>query len=209
MKAGKYLAVLVITSIIFFSGVAIGEYIASRDIDRLTTLQDDLQNNIAALNLQADLLGSDICNIDVFDITEEKFELGRRLDVLETQLGHEDSAVLALKNRYSLYSIQQYVLLERQKSLCSDYVEPILFFYDNVNEFRASQTQGYILDYVYKENKEDIAIFAFSLSVDNAAQATLEQKHDVGMYDAPVLVINGETYEGILTSKEIYSVLAK
>ena len=205
MKSGKYLAVLVITSIIFFSGIAIGEFIASQEIDDLVALQEDLQNNVAALNLQAQLLETDICEIDVFEVTAEKFELGRRLDLLETQLGHDNTDVLRLKNKYSLYSIQQYVLVERQKEQCSDAIEPILFFYDNVDELSDSQTQGYILDYIYKTNKNSVAIFAFSLNVHNPAVDTLIEKYDID--SAPAIVIEGNTYEGVVTSQEILDLL--
>tara|TARA_Y100000310_G_C20614074_1_gene779632 strand:- start:710 stop:1327 length:618 start_codon:yes stop_codon:yes gene_type:complete len=205
MKAGKYLAVLVITSIIFFSGIAIGEYLGTQDVDRVLALQEDLQNNVAALNLQADLLETDICDIDVFDITEEKFELGRRLEILEVQLGYDDSDVLRLKNKYSLYAIQQYVLISRQKAECSDAIEPILFFYDNVDELSDSRTQGYILDYVYRNNMRDIAIFAFSMNVHNPAVDTLIEKYDID--SAPAIVIGGNTYEGVVTSREILELL--
>jgi len=225
MRAGKYLIVLIITSAVFFSGLALGEYLATKDVNRILILQEDLQNSVVALNLQSELLETDICKINVFDITEEKFELGRQLAILESQLGYDDPAVLRLKNKYSLYSIQQYVLIEKQKSSrpnpsdserpssrsepgCADAVEPILFFYDNVDALTSSRTQGYVLDYVYRENREDVAVFAFSVNVHNAAQDTLMEKYGIDATGGvPAIVVNGETFEGVTSSKKILSAL--
>ena len=77
-----------------------------------------------------------------------------------------------------------------------------------MNELTNSKTQGDILDYVYRENKEDVAIFAFSVNVHNAAQDTLMEKYGVDATGGvPAIVVNGKTFEGVTNSKEILRAL--
>jgi len=201
----RYIFALVLTAMVFLIGIGVGEYMASKGLAKITFEQQDLSINTLAISLQSQLLEQGICDVDIYDITASKFELGRRIDVLEDQKGAADPEVMRLKNAYSLLTLQQYLLVKQQQKECESAIKPILFFYDNVNEKSDSRTQGYILNYVYQSNQRTVAVFAFSINVNNPAVDTLKAKYKIR--DAPTLVIRSETYEGILTNDEIEEAL--
>lgn len=205
MRKVNYIVLLFITGAIFLAGIWVGNYIASAKVEKITFLQENLNVDTAALSLQMELLGTDICSMNIFDLTERKFEIGQDISNLEGQVGYENENVINLKNKYSLYSIQQYLLIKKQQVECGSEVSSILFFYDNQNEERASRTQGYILDYVYKMHGDRVAIFSFDVRIENPAVDTLIDMYKVT--DAPTVIIGGEKYEGITTSREIVDVL--
>ncbi len=133
MRKYKYLFFLIITAAIFASGMWVGEIVAGAHVDSIFRMQEGLQVSTSAIGLQNEILGGDVCGVDVFEITEDKFELGRALANLEAQRGYNDPDVILLKNKYSLYSIQQYLLVLKQRDECGSEVVPIFFFYDNAN----------------------------------------------------------------------------
>lgn len=194
---------LVLTVLLFGSGIWIGNYLASYRIDDVVNAEQELRTNLIALNLQSELLEGELCNVDINELTEGKFEMGRKIEALESQKGYSDPEIMQLKSMYSLLSIQQYLLVKKQNEQCGFSVEPILFFYDNVNQLGSSQTQGYILDYVYEKTDGAVAIFALSVDASNPAVESLMKLYDVDREDAPVVIIKGETYLGVITSEEI------
>lgn len=205
MKKINYLVVLVITSLIFLTGMWVGNEISVLKLDNIAALQQDLSVNSAAIGLQKELLRDNICSVDVFDITNDRFELGRKIAQLEGQLGFDNELVLRLKNEYSILNVQQFLLVEEQKEKCGTGVTPILFFYDNIGELEDSRTQGYILDYVYKTHPKDVVIYSFDINVRNPAVDTLLDLCDVS--GAPTLVVNEKAYEEVLVSEELFSIL--
>jgi len=205
MKRYKYIFFLLVTGAIFLSGAWMGEQIASFYVDDIIEIQEDLQLSATAIGLQSEILGGDICDVDIFKITAEKFELGQRLSNLEAQRGYDDPDVVRLKNRYSIYSIQQYLLVKRQREECNAEVVPILFFYDNENAKDDSEIQGYVLEYVWKNYPERVATYALSINVHNAAVDALMEQNDV--ISGPTLVVDGERYEGIFEADEVFDIL--
>jgi len=205
MKRYKYIFFLLVTGSIFLSGAWMGERIAGFYIDDIAGLQDDLQLSAAAIGLQNEILGGDICDVDVYAVTQKKFELGQSLSNLEAQRGYDDPDVIRLKNRYSIYSIQQYLLVKRQREECGADIMPILFFYDNNNAKEDSEIQGYVLEYVYKKYPTRVATYALSINVHNAAVDALMAQNDI--VSGPTLVIDGEKYEGIYEADEVFEFL--
>lgn len=207
MRKLNYLVVLFVTALIFLTGVWIGDQIAGFRLDTVIQLQEDVGLDSSAIGLQMELLKEGSCNVDIFDATQARFELGRQIAKLEGQVGPSDENILRLKNQYSILNIQQFLLVNKQIDECGTKFIPILFFYDNVDAKSDSMSQGYVLDYVYKTRPKEVVIYSFDSNVRNAAVDTLIDQYDVNVSEAPVTVINGKSYSGVLTSKEIFNIL--
>ena len=64
-----------------------------------------------------------------------------------------------------------------------------------------SQTQGFLLNELYYNYPESIAIFSFDINTDNTALETLKEIYKVK--EAPTVIINEKLYSGFKSSEEV------
>ncbi|MFH1424472.1 MAG: hypothetical protein ABIG20_02190 [archaeon] len=197
----KYITILSATTLIFLVGIMLGQQIAEARINEVIQFEDALGEEALALDLKKELLAENICEIDVLDSFREKNVLGERLSLLEARLGSDDQQVQKLKNKYSLLSIQQYLLVKQYKEECDDSVSIILFFYSNEDAKAESKAQGGALDYVYSRHPDDTVIYAFDINIKNPATTSLMELNNIK--SAPSVVINGALHQGVLSASEV------
>lgn len=204
-ETSRYLATFSITTLIFIAGILLGRFLAEKEAEKILTTQEKLRIDLLALDLQTQLASEYICEIDVFEVTKEKFELGRRVEALERELGKTDGRVISLKNQYTLYSIRQFLLMKDFVKRCDPNLTLILFFYSNVENKSASEAQGYILDYFSLKYPKAISVYVFDTDLDNPALNTLKQIYQVKTI--PTLVVNERKYEGLQTREDLQQIL--
>ncbi len=194
IPTSRYVTVLSITVLIFIIGILLGQLIADTRVSGLTEAQENMKSYLLSLNLQNELASQFICNIDVFELTRDRTTIGFEVDSLESRLGSKNLEVVRLKKEYSLLSIRQWLLIEEAKEKCNQNYDIILFFYSNEENKTDSQSQGFVLDYLYNKYPDKIVIYSFDVNLDDPSLNTLKRVFNVST--APTVVINGKLYEG-------------
>lgn len=201
----RYIAALLATAIIFATGLSIGYYITQKTAKQAAEAEKELRIRSDSISLQSDIAEEHICQINVFNLTQEKAKLGRKVEDLESKLGKTDPQVMDLKKRYTLLSIRQLLLIRKYNRNCGNGYIPILFFYSNKDNVSASESQGYVLDYIYKQNKDKIVNYAFDINLETPALNTLKQIY--GIETAPSIVVDGKTFTGLKDRQEMKEIL--
>ena len=201
----KYFSVFLITFLIFVIGILLSQTISSKSSKEILKTQKQVKNYILSLNLQSDIASEYICQVNVFDLTKEKLNLGQQIEILEKNLGKENEIVRDLKQDYSLLSIRQWLLVKQVREKCNRNINIILFFYSNTNNSSESESQGYVLDYLYEKEPEDIVIYAFDMDEDNPALDTIKSIY--GIEVAPSVVVNERLFSGFQSKGRIEMLL--
>jgi hypothetical protein len=111
----KYILAFLLTFIIFMAGVFLSQKISGSTTDAALRDQKEIENYILGLNLQAEIASKYICNVDVFELTKDKVEMGKKVDILEKNLGKDDPTIKDLKEKYFLLSVRQWILVKEKK----------------------------------------------------------------------------------------------
>jgi hypothetical protein len=201
----RYFSVLLLTSLIFLIGFLIAQRVSSRTSNQITDIQKEFRNYILSLNLQSEIASEYICKVDAFQLTKEKTELGKRIDVLERNLGKNNPVVKDLKQDYSLLSLRQWLLVKKVKEECDRDINIIIFFYSNKVNASESESQGYVLDYIYEKFPDEVVIYAFDIEDENPALTTLKAIYEVEI--VPSVIINEELFTGFQSREKISSLI--
>jgi len=203
----KYLAVFSIATLIFISGVITAQYINKIKLNEFVSAQTDLRNYILSLNLQTELAKKYECRVDTIRLTREKDKLGSQLDILENRLGKKDGDIKSLKEEYSLLSIRQWILFEEIREKCDKKIINIAFFYSNKNNETLCQSQGYVLDYLYKKYPNYVVIYALDYDIDDPALNTFKEIHNITQ--VPSIVILDKTYHGFQNKEKLEQIVTQ
>jgi len=201
----KYLTVFALVSLVFLLGIFFGQAITKAKMSDFARAQNEFRRYLLSLELQTELASKHICNIDVFELTKEKTELGQKIEFLEKRLGKTNKEILGLKEDYSLLSIRQWLLLEKVRKECGGKFVIILYFYSNEKNTSVCEAQGYILDYLYRKYPENVVIYAFDTDLDNPALNTLKIIYQIE--EVPSLVIDEKLYPGLQKKDKLESII--
>lgn len=199
----RYLVAFLITGALFATALAVSTYTNNARIENIRALQENIATDILSLETQFDLLSELSCK-DIREnsvLSKEVTNLSRRLAYMEDKLGVDDDEVIRLKRQYTLLQIKDLLLMKKVSQKCS--LEPvfILYFYDNENECRDCERQGYVLTDV-AERFPKLRIYSFDYRLDVPALSTLITINEL-RDELPVLVIDGEPYYGFKTIQEL------
>lgn len=199
----KYAAAISIATLIFFTGLVLGNFTANQKITELDKFEQDLRADSLALELQYDILSENPCgSINHSTLTDELYELGSKLTFMENGLGIDDPDVIRLKEYYSTLQIRHWLLAKQEKNECNPNINLIMYFYTN-DETGCDKCdeQGYALTYLRKDNP-DIRTYAFDNEIDNVALNTLKQIY-FESEEFPVLILNEQTHHGFLDAQQM------
>ncbi|PIV68394.1 MAG: hypothetical protein COY38_04085 [Candidatus Aenigmarchaeota archaeon CG_4_10_14_0_8_um_filter_37_24] len=202
----KYFSVLLITTLIFVISFLISQIISSKTSEDISQIQKDISNYLLSLNLQSEIASEYICKVDVLGLTKEKTLLGQQIEILEKSLGKENKIVKDLKKDYSLLSIRQWLLIKQFKENCNESTNIIIFFYSNKNNPSESESQGYVLDYLYQKYPEKVVVYAFDIDEDDPALNMIKKIYEVK--EAPSVVVNEKLFSGFQTKEKLESLLS-
>ena len=201
----KYALVFLMTFLIFVIGFLLSQQLSFKTSEEIFKTQKDVRNYLLSLNLQSEIASEYICRVDVFELTNEKFNLGAQIEILEKKFGKENEIVKDLKQDYSLLSIRQWLLVKKVKEECNKDINIILFFYSNEINPPESESQGYVLDYFYEKYPDDVVIYAFDINEDNPALNTIKAIY--GVSKPPSIVMNERLFSGFQSKEKIESLL--
>jgi hypothetical protein len=197
----KYLTVFAITTLVFFMGLLLGNYVSGIKLNNLEDLENDLRTDTMAVEMQFLLLAEDPCrSVNTTPLTDELQNIASRLDYMENKLGNDNSEVLRIKEYYSLLELRHWLLLKKTRAECGLNSDLILFFYSNKNDCPRCEEQGFILTYIRKKYP-NVHVYSFDVNLDNVALDTIKEIYDVR--EAPTIVVNNVAYDSFLEKDDV------
>lgn len=191
----KYVAVYIITTLIFLIGVSIGWQVNNYLTSDVRGGVDEIRAQLIGFDLRNKIIGQD-CDVSIDSILRDKYRIGNEVTELEERLGKKDREVLIQKELYQLTELSTWLVLKDRKEICGDKLDLILFFYSNEEENnldKVSEDQGYILDDLWI-NDPSIIVFSFDVNTQNPALESLIEIYNITII--PSIVINDNVYSG-------------
>ncbi len=202
----KYVAVYIITTLIFLVGVSIGWQVNNYLMSDVRGGVDELRAQLIGFDLRNKIIGQN-CDVSIESILRNKYRIGNEVTELEERLGKKDRDVLLQKELYQLTELNTWIVLKDRKERCGEDLDLIFFFYSNEEENnldKVSEDQGYILDDLWI-NDPSIVVFSFDVNTENPALESLIEIYNITI--APSIVINEEVYSGFRNLYQIRQVL--
>ena len=198
IRISKYLLTLVLTLIIFAAGIAIGSYSTNNKFNEVDLLEQELRTETLSLETQYSILSENVCEFTDYEpFNEELFSLADKLGHMEVLLGKNDPNVLRLKEYFSLLQIRHLLLTQKMQEECGEDGNVLLYFYSNIGDCAKCEEQGYVLTYI-RRNHEKVNIYYFDMNIDNPALEVIKNLYLDGEIETPILVIDGEVYQGFM-----------
>ncbi len=206
MNKMKYLAVGVLTIIIFSAGIFLGNYFSQQKVEELQDIEEDLRLQTLGAEVQYQILITNPCQfINSTPLTEELYDLSNKLDHLENIYGEDDERVLKLKERYSLLEVKHWLFVRKTNERCRTDLTPILYFYSNKGDCDKCDEQGYVLTYL-RRKYDDLRVYSFDINMDNPAMNTIKEIYDVE--SAPTVIVGDNlVYPNYISRTELEDVI--
>lgn len=200
-----YLIALVLSALVFISGVALGNYLD--DLNRAKISQEISQTHqrlasVQLLSLMEDN-SSSYCPLylsSLADIDREVENSGHKLTFLENIKMIRDDE---LKKEYFILEGESYLLSKKAKQLCNDRGVLLINFYSNTN-CSTCQNQGNVIlnarDELLSENIS-IKLFSFDGTIGSPLANSFKNQYNITSY--PSIVINNNTYSGPINKERL------
>jgi len=211
---GLYLVVLVISTVIFTTGLLVGNALnqskedsISKDLAYLDEARNLQETNMLLLNTLEEKR-CDVLSAYIDMMIPELETFGERVDRYESssdskRFGLDEYRIL--KNRYMILLIKYWTLIRSYEKDCGKPIDDIIYFYSN-EKCEDCKAQGIILDSI-KKNNPDILIFSLEGDSNLSSVMILAKTYNITEY--PSTVINGDPYNGLLSKSQIEEILRK
>jgi glutaredoxin len=187
----KHVLVLGFTIIIFLFGMLLGNYFTQTKVANINDLEDSLRVQTQGAELQYEILTREPCRYaNGTPLAEDLYSIGERVDFMESQLGEDDTAVLHLKNTYSILQIRHWLFTQQTNEKCGTNQVPVLFFYGNGDDCPRCREQGYILTHLRRDYPE-LRVYAFDIRTTNPALDTIKRIYEVE--NVPMIILPNQT----------------
>lgn len=204
-QTSKYVAAFAMTTLIFVIGMFIGNYISEEKLSAIDDLQQELAKKTISSELQYLLVAEHPCeSINSSQLTKELFDIGSKLDFMESKLGKKNEDVIKLKEYYSLLEIRHWLFLKKAKSECILDYDLVLYFYSNIGDCDDCEQQGFVLSALHKEYP-NLNTYSFDINIDDPALRAVKEIYHVKK--APTLVINNQTLDGFFDKATLKALL--
>lgn len=189
----RYFIVFIITALLFVSGFYLSNYLNSKKVDSLKTIQDQIALNILSSETQYALLSDTTCSDGSSSIlSEELSTLSDKLDYGERTIGASNPDIISLRNYFSLLEIKDFLLLKQISARCHTTTPYILYFYSNESDCADCASQWRAISELRDENPE-VRVYVFDYHSQLSAVTSLEKLYKVAG-TLPAIVIEGKTY---------------
>lgn len=204
MDWSKHTAVLIITILIFLTGILLGSYLNTNKVIALNELSEELRVSAMSSELEFAILAENPCKVTEYGfLSEELDELSSKVEFMENQLGRTNQEVIKLKNFYSIVQLRHYLLMTRLVDECQLNTSNIVYFYSNAGDCPECNEQGFILSYL--KNTYSINIYSIDINSQNNAVRALKEVYDIET--APSFIIEGEPYYGFQSTNALRTIL--
>ena len=204
----KYLYVLAITSLIFFTAIYLSNYFNEKKLREVKSIGDKIAIDILSSETQFALLQESSCkDVSSSVLSEEINNLAPKLSYTEEQFGSGNDEVLRLKRYYSLLQIKDYLLNKRIAEKCGIETYFIIYIYSNAGDCPDCTEEGYALTYL-REKYPDLRVYSFDYNLDLSAVKTLLSIFKIED-KLPAIVLGEKTYYGFKDKSALEALLPK
>jgi hypothetical protein len=198
----KYFFSFVITTVIFATAIFLSNYFSQKKLDEVRGIQDKIAVDILSSETQFSLLEESSCkDVGVGTLSTELGTLESKLAYTESQRGHGDEEVIALKRYYSLLEIKDYLLMNKISEKCKKTPLSIIYFYSSDNSCSDCEREGYVLTHL-RETYPDLRVYSFDYDIDLSAVKTLISINKVKK-ELPAIIINDQAYYGFQSIEDL------
>ncbi len=212
----KYIAVGLLTFLVFSLGVTIGlllEKVRYSELKSENQLQDITYNS---LQLQLLFLTSlteneESCSVLITTLQQSVTVLEQSLEKLlmwEKDATISKEGMSLLKRKYTLDNIRYWLFANKNKETCDVNFITVLYFFSNKN-CDICPDQGIILSY-YKEIFDE-RLLIFPIDLDLTSEEPMIQllisKFNITETTKPVLIVEDKKYVGILSTDELGNII--
>ncbi len=192
-----YLASIIITTLVFLSGIGIGIQLNREKTNILENRMKELENEERNVELQWMMLSilekGEACELmyhQFLNLMTNVGELEDKLITLEKTGKIMNPEYVELKKDYSAFQIKYWLFAESIRKSCpinNKTITTILFFYSK--DCQPCESQGFVLSYL-KGKKPGVMVYSFDTGLDYDLIDNLEIAFNVT--ETPSLVINSE-----------------
>jgi len=204
----KYLYVLAITSLIFFTAIFLSNYFGEKKMAEVRAIEEKIAIDILSSETQYALLQESSCrDVSSSILSQELNSLAEKLSYAEESFGSKDSEVLSLKRYYSLLEIKDYLLSKRIAEKCGLKPTSIIYIYSNEGDCPDCEKEGHVLTYL-RETYPELRVYSFDYHIDLSAVKTLLSVYGI-KGELPAIIISERVYYGFKDKEGLESLLPK
>ncbi len=196
----KYILVFFITLGVFALAFLLSNFLYQQKIREVDTLEDKIALSLLSSEVQSALLSEFSCEATSTPfLARELNELSAQLTFMESERGINNPAVIALKKRYSLLEIKDYLFGKDLAKRCGTKQSFVLYFYSNTGDCKDCQNMGYALTALQNEHP-DLKVYSFDYNLEISGVRSLIEIYDI-KNTLPALLIDKTPHYGF-TGKE-------
>lgn len=209
ISTGFYLITLMITAIIFISGIYFGSFLNKMKVSELQNMVSDLEEKRTEQELNLLLANylpnrsCDIMNYEAEEMIPQINELARKVTFYEETKKFEEKDYEETKRNYMINLIKYWLYLENLKTNCDLNITTLIYFYSNRN-CELCKDQGIILDYMKNKHKNDLMIFALDTDVNLNSIKMIMRSYNITKL--PSIVIDGQLYQGFVDKETMENI---
>lgn len=204
----KHILIFFATLLIFGSGFFLSDFLTKKQLSQLTDLQQILTTDILSLETQFSILAEAPCeNLNESVLTQELYDISKKLTSIESTLGRDNPDFLQLKKYYSILEIKHWLLLKKAAKDCNLDIISIIYFYSDKKTCPDCEDQGYILTY-FREKYPSLRVYSFDYDLSLSALQTLKSIYSLEK-ELPLVVVQDKVYYGFKTKDELKEILAQ
>lgn len=201
----RYIMAFILSAMIFLSGFLVSNFLTSKKLESLNTIESNISLNILSLETQFEILKEAPCETENNTLlTKEISDLADKLSILENN-GENKDRIIDAKKRYSLLLVKDYLLSQRLSSECGVKPTFVIYFYKNAEDCPDCVKTGAALSALRSEY-ERMRVYAFDYNLDLPIIKTLASVYNV-QPNLPAVVINKKTYYGLVDKESIDALL--
>lgn len=199
-----------------FTGAFILEYAENKNSDDLYALQEEIKGytqDLESIELEQLYLASGQgelgCKFIISSLNRVQSDLGyfwdrlpKKLEVFESE-NPTDEAYESLKTQYMAVSLKAWLLSLSVREKCGSDITPVLYFYSR--DCGSCIEQGAVLDHARESG--NVLVYTIDLNLDSEAVSMVKDAY--GIESAPALIIGEKSYQGLITYRELLSIIEK
>lgn len=201
----KLLTVFSITTLVFISGLLLGQNLINSRIIELEQMQEEIRIDLANIETEYALLINNPCDLARLDTLNIRLsELEPKMAYMESKNVYESTSIENLKKYYSILEVKHFLIVKEINQKCEENLIPILYFYSNEKCDRCTD-QGIVLDNLRENSEKRIVTYSFDIDLDLSLIRTLQKIYNVS--SVPTIVINERSYSGFRGRREIERII--
>jgi len=204
-----YILSLIITTIVFLSGIGIGSLLSKEKTNileqKLRTVENEEKNAELQWLMLEVLENEESCNLIYYqlqDLVGKVDELAEKVVLYENREEMKTSDYTDLKKDYTAFQVKYWLFVEKIRRSCpitNKTFTTILFFYSEA--CTPCENQGFVLSYL-KSRYPNVMVYALDSELDYDITKNLKSVFNVTKI--PTLIINAENkLEGVRSFEEL------